>query len=319
MTYTHVRFAYYDTYTQGQYQPAPMQNDPGLLDLRTEIGFRAQCIIGVARYLAEKIAAKPVAVPGRVLTIFAAPEFFFRSSVGEDSGYKHYEQAEVDFARHLIKASVAKEKIFDDWLLIPGTAVRSTYFDDRLSWLILNDAYCIARVPLPANGRRLAEWRCVKQQFSDIDNLDADNNAASRDAFGVVNQQIMSLEGVEIGLEICLDHNQQALKTTALKPPPSKIDVQVLVSCGSVVMPAGVVARTRGLVLRCNGNKLDPPPGREYKVVKWPRGGNPAMAEKPDLFELTQYHQSFVLPKRLQIRPNPNEPDTCGYFGPVAL
>jgi hypothetical protein len=198
VNYTHVRFAYYDTFTQEQYQPAILKNLQGLQDTRTEILIRAQNFVDVARYVAGKIAANPAAVNGRVLTIFAAPEFYLRSSMGEQTGTGHYGQADVAGARTLIKNSVAADSRFDDWLLVPGTAI---YSDDvGVFYLIFSDAYCVAR---PAGGQ-IVEWHCVKQHFSNIDKIDPDLNASRINMFGpgVVNRQIMSLPGVDIGLEI---------------------------------------------------------------------------------------------------------------------
>ncbi len=316
MTYTHVQFAYYATFTQQQYQPAILQNQRGLMDSRTEIRVRAQHFVDVARYVAGKIAANPVAVNGRVLTIFAAPEFYLRSSVGQRGGPGHYDQADVAEARMLIRDSVAADSRFDDWLLVPGTAVYSTAFDyAALSFsLIFSDAYCVAR---PA-GQPIVEWHCVKQDFSHLDDLDQDFNASRVDS-GVVNQQIMTLNGVDIGLEICLDHSYRALKNTVLlHSPPRNLDVQLLVGCGSDAELSGVATRSNGLVLRCNGNNYRPPPGKGYRVGLWP-GGQPARKVSPSLSAIPQPHQPIPLPQGLQIMPNPLVPDTAGYFGPLAL
>jgi hypothetical protein len=314
--YTHVRFAYYDTYTTDQYRPKILLKQAQ--DLEVEARVRARHFIDVARYVADQIAKNPVAVNGRVLTIFLAPEFYLRSSVGEELGPNHYGQAQVAVARRLIRDLVILDDRFDDWLLVPGTAVTSTYFGyKRAFWLLLSDAYCIARVPMPG-GTQIEQWHCIKQTFASEDKLHQDLNASMVDS-GVVNQQIMSLNGVDIGLEICLDHREKALQNTVLlSNPPRNIDVQLLVSCAMDLMPNNVATRSHGLCLRCDGSNYQPPPGKEYRIGNWP-GGRPARGAKPGANDLTTKHQRFGLPPNLQIRPNPTVPDTAGYFAPESL
>src|SRR5262249_47475276 len=133
----------------------------------------------------------------------------------------------------------------------------------------------------------------------------------------VGNQQIMSLDGVDIGLEICLDHYHRALKNTVLGNPPRTIDVQLLVGCGSDIVQESVAARSNGLALRCNGNKYQPPPGKEYQVGDWPNG-TPALNEMPPLSDLTSTRKILPLPPNLQIRPATTS-DTAGYFDPIKL
>jgi hypothetical protein len=309
-----VRFAYYDTYTNVQYKPAILENKRLLLDTRTEIRVRAQYFVDVARYVAGKIAESPDPANSRVLTIFAAPEFYLRCTIGQSDGPGHYDQKDVTNARTLIKDSVRLDSRFDDWLLVPGTAVYSNSYP---SWLIWNDAYCVAKA-----DQQIKQWHCIKQTFSEYDQLDPKLNAFSQNhtPLGLVYQQIMSLNGVDIGLEICLDHYNAALKNTVLTSnPPLNVDVQLMVSCGSDIDSQNVGTRSLGLVLRCNGDEYQPPPGNVYRVGMW-KNGRPAAADTPpSLSNMTSTCKILPLPAGLQIRPDKTKTDTAGYCDPLPL
>jgi hypothetical protein len=324
VTYTHVRFAYYDTYTAVQYQPAIIKAKQLVPDARTEIRLRAQYFVEVAQYVAGNIAKNPVPIPAnsRVLTIFAAPEFFLRCSDGQKDGPGHYHPSQVDYARAVIRDALAKDARFDDWLLVPGTAVfslfttnshYSTYGEPNPFWLIWDDAHCFARA-----GRATQDWHVVKQNFSAYDQLELSLNAFLHNATpgGLVYRQIMALNGVDIGLEICLDHLMGALKNTVLSSNPlSNVDVQLLVSCGSGVESKCVATRSHGLVLACNGDDGFPA-GQADRVGTWP-SGHPAQNDVPSLKPVAA--TILKLPDRLQIRQDPTKPDKVGYYPPVVL
>jgi hypothetical protein len=323
VTYTHVRFAYYDTYTAVQYQLPIMKAKKLTQDARTEIRLRARYFVEVAQYVAGNIAKNPVPVPAnsRILTIFVAPEFFLRSSDGQKDGPGHYHALHVDAARALIRDALAKDGGFDDWLLVPGTAVfslfaqnsYSTYGQPHPFWLIWDDAHCVARV-----GGVIQDWHIIKQNFSEYDQLELSLNAFLHNATpgGLVYRQIMALNGVDIGLEICLDHLMGALKNTVLSSnPPSNVDVQLLVSCGSGVDSKFVATRSHGLVLACNGD-AGFPAGAANRVAIWP-SGHPAQNDVPTLTPLGA--TILKLPDWLQIRQDPTKPDKVGYYPPVGL
>lgn len=316
MNYTHIRFAYYDTFTEAQYKPARLtefEAKNGPQGSRAEAIFRAAQFVAAARYVADQIKKDPDSgkAGGQVLTIFLAPEFYMRSSVGLKNGRGHYQPEEVNTAHLRIRLEMANEDRFDNWLFVPGTAVQQIFLNPFR--VILSNAFCVAR-----QGKDTTPWYCIKQTFSPVDELDKSLNVHLFDpSYLARSTQINRVNGVNVGLEICLDHDHAALKRKVLAGnPPSGVDVQLVVACGSSVREESIAAREGGYVLRCNGNDLDPPGAREFKVHRWSEG-HPSDGI-PQAEELFVPHTSFVLPKQLQIVPN-RRSDTVGYFGPLKL
>ncbi|WP_322779086.1 hypothetical protein [Frankia sp. Cas4] len=320
--YSHVRFVFYETDTHQQYRPSCL---PKPVDFGTEARIRAQYLLEVARFIAKKIADDPVTVNGTVLNVFLAPEFYFRSSQGQQSGHNHYGHFDVQQAQNSIKDAVRGDSLFNDWLLVPGTAVYSKKtFDSQGSfkYVIFSEAYAVARVSAQVTtGNQLFHWTCMKQDFSDVDHLDNDVNAMSTGKTSAqhAHRQIISVGGLEIGIEICLDHRSEVLKTTAVAQQPARnVDIQLLPACGMDAIPTSVAARTGGYVLRCNGNNYQPPRGKAYQVGAWPNG-HPTAGTAPILTEIDTGILVYTLPSTLQINPSPWIPDRVGYLRPQPL
>jgi hypothetical protein len=309
MAYSHVRYVYYSTFTKKQFGPKGLAGSP--VDLLLEAKVRAQNIIDVIRHVAGEI---PVPSPDDlrksgfgVLNVFLAPEFFFRSSMGTKDGSDHYTLVEVQEARAVIREAVLSSSAFDDWLLVPGTAVYKNYkVITRKSGIttnvLFNDAWVITRGG--SRGRfGKTELVCQKQNFAVGDKLEDDLKAMSgplKNLAAKVNRQILQLDNVKIGFEICLDHKNGALKNT-VKAPPGTLDLHLLISCGMSPVPGNVAARTGGYVLRCNGDDYERPYSRAYKVAPG-TGGSGATGSIPTLQEIG-LPNSMQLPGKLQLEP----------------
>jgi hypothetical protein len=330
VNYTHIRFAFYETYTYQQYEPARLPVGAGLIN---EARFRAKYLLDVARHVQAVIAQTPDPPGSRVLTIFLAPEFFFRSSQGQRSGHGHYGLHEIQAAQAVLKAGVKNDPVFKDWLLAPGTMIRSVAMPDPndplggWTYAITNEAWVVAKaatVGQPGGG--VVEWTYLKQDFSTIDNLDIELNArvSGVKSAALTSQQILTVDNVVIGIDICLDHPSQVLRdaVTTARPPHNdflRLDVHLIVSCGADAEDTCVAARLDGYVLRCNGNNYSPPRARAYQITQWP-AGKPTRGTKARIAEL-QSITTAILPPDLQINPTPGLPevDKVGFGAPAAL
>jgi hypothetical protein len=306
MPYSHVRFVFYDIYTDPPFRPRGAGVIGWPVDPMEEARTRALNIVNVIRHVARTLPSPSPSdrrKPGfGILNVFMAPEFFFRSSVGRPDGLDHYTLTEVQEARSVIRHAVVSESAFNDWLLVPGTAVYVQYNavsrKSKLTARVLfNDAWMITR---SASGK--TEWICQKQNFSTIDWLDRDYRAMAQDGplaklAARVHKQVIKLDNLTIGVEICLDHRLGALKRTVA---PGALDLHLLPCCGGDAFATKVAARTGGYLLRCNGNDFNPPLNRAYKVAPGTgRAGSPG-SSIPTLLEI-QPAVTMALPSRLRI------------------
>ena len=319
MAYKFVQYIFYPSQTQ---DPAPPYGLPAPYTLQEEARYRAIHMLKVldyARDFTPELAGRaPVTgvKNSEILKIFLAPEFFFRSATGRPDGSGHYSLFDVQCARAVIRDGVLKDSRFDDWFVLPGTAI---YCQRRANQtrtpVIFNEGWVLARSTATSPK---VEFTTQKRYFSDVDGLDH-GKAAMLDTSPLaklrrhVNWQIIEYGGVYIGFEICLDHRQQALKqTVTTTAPPFLIDIHLLVSCGMEPLRTSVAARAGGYFIRCNGNEWATPRAQLFQITAWPGGGVPSFAAAPTVVNHTARMQAQHLPAALQIH-GPAGNDYIGY------
>lgn len=62
---------------------------------------------------------------------------------------------------------------------------------------------------------------------------------------------VFSIDGINFGIEICLDHSRSRLRKHLSQDKP--IQIQIIPSCGMQIKQKSVVATTNGLVFNCDG------------------------------------------------------------------
>lgn len=85
-------------------------------------------------------------------------------------------------------------------------------------------------------------------KYPDIDNQSSDRKVSLDDG-----RAIFEYEGVNIGVDICLDHSRQRLVKHLYKHPNDLVDIQIVTSCGMDVREKAVIARKNGYVFNCDG------------------------------------------------------------------
>jgi hypothetical protein len=319
MAYKWVQYIFYPTLTQDPTRPYGLYGSYTLLE---EAKYRATHMLKVLNYARDLtpqiLRQNPVkdVKDSDVLKIFLAPEFFFRSAYGQSDGSGHYSLFEVQSAREVIRNAVFKDSGFDDWFILPGTAIYCQHrANEAKEPVIFNEAWAFAR-STATNPK--VENTAQKTYFSVIDGLDSTKSAmlgasALAKLRKYVNHQIIEYGGVVLGFEICLDHRVTALKTTVTAAnPPRPVDVHLLVSCGMEPIPASVAARSGGYLIRCNGNDWEPPRAQVFHVGTWPNGGVPTTAGQPPLVDQAAHLWYKILPLELQIY-GPGVNDVIGY------
>jgi hypothetical protein len=327
VSYRYVQYIFYPSGTAFPLQPYGLGAPYTLLD---EALYRAMHMVKVLRYARDQLAdlrrrnRLTGQVESEILKIFMAPEFYFRSADGKLDGTGHYSLFEVQSARHFIRDAVLSDKTFDDWFIVPGTAIYCQQRANRFKTpVIFNEAWAVARA---TDTNPKVEVTCQKQYFSSTDDLDETKAAmfpgsALAKLVRYVDRQIVRVGGVDIGFEICLDHRSKALKNTvtARRPVnPRNVDVHLLPSCGMETIADSVAARSNGYFLRCNGNDHALPRYEAFQVGAWPATGRPNINSVPPLYDLAAQLTSQALPPPLQIY-GPSETDEIGFSGVLPL
>lgn len=318
MPYQYMQYIFYPASTALPMRPYGLGQPYTLLD---EARYRAEHMVKVLTAVRDTMPQNPVQ-DSEILKIFMASEFFFRSSTGKPDGSGHYSLFHVQAARQVIRTAVLKDKRFDDWLIVPGTAIYAQQQAKKLATpVIFNEVWAIARA---TTTNTKVEVTCQKQYFSDVDNLDYTKAAltgtgALAKVASYVNHQIFTIGGIDIGLEVCLDHRLEALKRTVTANPlhPRNVDIHLLPACGMETIDSSVAARLNGYFLRCNGNDWALRRVELFLVDAWPNGV-PESGAKPSLYDLDAHLTAQVLSASLQIY-GPGYADMVGFSDVCAL
>jgi hypothetical protein len=309
MAYQYVRYVYYYSQTGTPYTPVGMVAP---YTAPEEARYRATHMVKVLTFARDQLPGLGPQNPigglkeADILKVFVAPEFFFRSSNGQQDGTGHYTMFEALTARDIVRRAVLFDSEFNDWLVVPGTVIYCQSLANKAQTpVIFNEAWAFARSTATTPK---VDLTCQKQYFSDIDDLDSGLapmtfGGALSTLVDYVDHQVFTVGGRTVGLEVCLDHRRRSLKntvTTLGSPVPNGVDLHLLPACGMETIPGSVAARTNGYFLRCNGNGHALPPYQMFRVGAWP-GGAPTPAATPPLADLAANLHTQVLAGPLQI------------------
>ncbi|WAS95659.1 hypothetical protein [Nannocystis punicea] len=285
MPYTHVQFIAYEIGTA----PANTVWDDDVIDSGTYLGLkrldldvetRCRLMLRAIQTARDNLphGSSPPTAPeddGTTLTVFVAPEFFFRGPQGA------YPMEDVQRAIGLLQAMVAEDR-WKDWIFCFGTilgvsapAIGSPPVIDPTTVKEVYNFSLIQKGGTAARGDAGARV-VVKELKSGIDFI---AGAATDDGLlwaavehldpsrapGPGREQqrvnydgagIFDLDGITWGLEICLDHDGEAggrLLNSPQLPGAAEVQVQLVVSCGMSIVEENVVAKQGGYVFGCDG------------------------------------------------------------------
>ena len=209
------------------------------------------------------------------LTVFVAPEFFFKEADGTP-----YSQAALMNAVEYCKQVSAK--YFPSVLWCVGTVWWSDPIHPTNQMRVHNSALVFQ------NGQLLHSWQ--KNRLSQLDGLKQGPevwdrwDAESREILdGPLQTPFFSAvcpDGtmVRCGLEVCLDHltcddEPGLLRTRYLQEHPnpdegSGVDLHILIAAGMRVQPENIVARHGGAFFRCDGGAAAAPRSQSLIVQR---------------------------------------------------
>ena len=244
----------------------------GIEDIPTDMAGRVRLL---GRALERALAHEAVDPDPGTLKVFMAPEFLFRGPRGA------YMLGDILGAHDSTDglqgqlASLVLDERWADWAFSFGTCVgyKSVPCEKRCHY----EVYNVALVQHGGSGTLEAAEKdrtaLIKMNKSSIDfladpqfgglssgnvhyvlkpirELDA---GGDRDVLEIDDDGIFVLNGITLGLEICLDHALGKLKGTEPMPGENQIQVQLVPSGGMSVKSKSVCVGKGGLVFHCDG------------------------------------------------------------------
>ncbi|UPG95840.1 hypothetical protein [Luteibacter aegosomatissinici] len=254
----------------------PMSGAPRITLADGDLQARAQRLVNVLYWTAEKYQNQDGMQDPGTLKVFIAPEFYFRKASPEEVGASAFEpatsfgsypeSARQDLAQELDRV-ISGTSLFKDWTIVAGT-ICSALPDQHVTGRpnLLNTAIMLRglRDPIDDSARYVL---MEKHYISRIDGPPKQWHA-NRDPTTVYSynlnpdqflDNLVYWDGMSVGLEVCLDHDEQVLRNAlarlrrALGGPASRLDLQLVTSCGmSITNPAAAV-KPGGLVMLTDG------------------------------------------------------------------
>jgi hypothetical protein len=236
----------------------------------------------------------------RVLKILMLPEFFMRGALGAYSTEEMFDSDDDEEDGLLIQLSdrvhdMISDEAFENYLFILGTVIVCEKARDDLDGkLTADDLLYYNYAPVYKGGPGpVQKYVVLKQYISGADFLSrtelpnpseydmhayakADKSIILGETFAkrnvtVVTDNYLQIDGIEIGIEICLDHRMGALWShQRIKRNDQLVDVQLIISAGmsiergpNPIKPGGVVYLTDGeassaACLRTDNSPYDP-------------------------------------------------------------
>jgi hypothetical protein len=256
----------------GTFVPVPdlgQRDDEDLFEFSDAVNRIARFASVVEHTYTAGGGAKRWGVPG-TLKVFVAPEFYFRpeQGVGGRAAYSGHLAARI-FSE---LGRIFRHQVFEDWILVCGTVVHWTA--SAHGDVFRNTAVLVRGGP--QGGFHLLE----KQDASAIDGVPLANTPGNMPAFqprhigfGELQRHLITVGGVELGVEICLEHHSGVLRSVLRSKWRFEhtvhpgVNLHILTAGGMSVVPASIAARTGGHLLRVDG--VTGPPSQIEYVRKW--------------------------------------------------
>jgi hypothetical protein len=193
------------------------------------------------------------------LKIFIAPEFYFRPNNDELA----YNYPEYKAIKKILRDTILEDSRFDHWLVIPGTIIwiwENKYRSADKRPIVGDDTKVYMNTTLPIK-KGLAKRVIEKAEASGHDGIpsggEKQNSTKALNTYYKSAEKIakhyFEVGGLNIGLEICLEHGLQILKKSLGVPGPAYIDLQLLTAGGIDMGRNAIVARPGGFILRNDG------------------------------------------------------------------
>lgn len=201
----------------------------------------------------------------------------------------------------------------------------------------------------PTGRDNVITEQMVAYEHIDLSNGDGkrtpfDEYAIFRQSFGSGDKQCF----VDYGVEICLDHDDARLRSNLAwlpeKDPEGSVQIQLIPSYGSAIIPANVVAKTNGFVFNCDGQiRLDASDGvqqfgtdgaqmtyinygtecygahSQFALVQTPAHGNNPKINTASFQNVDAANVAFFLVSRPVLNEGVFEDYYCGGFGAIHI
>jgi hypothetical protein len=263
MPYTSLQFIGYaiDTAPKESKPPVYLGLDNPLQDIEARCQLMLRAMTTAKSHLPQSSPPS-----GEILTVFLAPEFFFR---GKQGAYQ-IDQTHVAIAR---LQEIASAPEWTDWTFGFGTIVGVFGDETSLQDAVINFAL-IQQGGLEeqsSSGSRIV----MKEYMSNIDFIDEASAEGlllenvrhlkpinlpgpgrEQQRFDYDGAGIFNLGGLTWAAEICLDHTLQSggrLIQSPQLPGENEVQVQLIPSCGASIRQVHVVAQTGGYALNVDG------------------------------------------------------------------
>lgn len=271
MTFQKVR---YISYAVPSFHPylagavGPVGGAPTIQLEDADLQARAQRLVNVIWWAQGQAdsAAKP---DDQTLTVFIAPEFYFRQAsaqevasgeFSESNNWGGYDRPMRDALASELYRAIGQAKNLHNWLIVAGTVF--TWHGEGL----LNTAIAL-RGPRATDDGAAPYVLIEKHQISNIDgpkpNAHANRNDESvfshtknRDPFL---DNLIYWDGMLMGIEVCLDHSLRAVamgmeELNGLFPSEARqLALQLVTSCGMSIKAPAVAVANGDLVLLTDG------------------------------------------------------------------
>lgn len=302
MAYTQIRYIGYQIATVGLANPTVYGIAPGVVNSPPPLTGVTSDLSADARVRVERLIGAMLRAYARIQTsdnkqtlkIFIAPEFYFRPNNTEVS----YTMKEYRAIKNVLRETIGGDDRFTDWLVIPGTIMwkmtagdssskraisvlnRRVYFNTTLYIKKSNDpkvksskviekvsASNIDGIPTGRHGGTYADDPTKKSAPVEFPRYE-DSEHKSKHIFQIC--------GLTVGLEICLEHSLQVLKTVLHNQYKlyrrfgnlgalARIDLHLLTAGGMDLIRGSIAAKINGFFLRCDGY-IDPRDPNEKAV-----------------------------------------------------
>jgi hypothetical protein len=243
---------------------------------------RLKRFAGVVNFAANRL--RSLGDNANTLKIFIAPEFYFRPprTLGPDFYHDTYPQTHA-FAIFNALDTMFVHHDFQHWLFVPGTVLWNTSIDVRVPTVYFSTIVHVR------GGRQNALRLIEKRLVSDLDGVPLDSEPAMNpnltpifQDWQVRKQHVFEVDGVPLGLEVCLDHHDyefgRVLKRILAawrgrEGTHKQISLHLLPAGGMNIVDNSVAARVNGFILRNDGlynPTLDPTELRKvlsYRVL----------------------------------------------------
>ncbi|KRD34371.1 hypothetical protein ASE35_11730 [Lysobacter sp. Root916] len=229
---------------------------------------RAQRLLNVLYWTAQRHANLDGMVDEQTLKVFLAPEFLFRkgtqaATAATDAGFGAYPESLRHELAGALYSAINGTPLFKNWLLVAGSLCAS--LTQRRG--LLNTTFVLRgqRAQMDASPPYVLLEKLYRPRLDDAAAArlaDADQSLASRYALDPEQSldNLIRWDGMMLGVELGLDHGQQTLRNDmnylgrVLGPEVPGLDLQLIASCGTSIIDPSCAVKDGGLVVLADGH-----------------------------------------------------------------